>query len=490
MRVYLMEFLKKMLRMSRIAKLKAQDDNKINVLFPIESITRELDYRLMLAVMCADDDVNIYIGQSDYLHKASKYMNGGIYIGKSIFSKRFDGTWREGWHKDLKDRGFIILHLDEEGAIYRGGESEWERRLVEDRVNVGELEKDDWLLTWGEFQKKIYTQRTQVKNIVVVGHPRFDLLKREYRSFYEKKVVRLKKTHGNFILVNTNFSLFNDMIGMKESFSEKFGYKVEYDPVAIKHIDTWGYVGKTFCEYVKLVIRLSANYPEKTIVIRPHPAEKAETYEDIFSGRSNVVVNREGSVVEWLLACDVMLHDGCTTGVEAYFAGSNIISYQPFEEAEYNLFLPNTIGVHCSKIDDVILSIEELNESSTAYNAINEKFTDKAESLLENLKDDINSFLKIQDVIEQCKVQLNGHKKKNSMVRFLIFRARYSLSRMVKYFIRPLFNARYKEYVAYKRIYPGLDMHDISKKVNKAEEILQTKVKITFFNRNLLLIKK
>ena len=66
-----------------------------NILFAIESISRELDYKLLLACMLLTKDRVVYIGQHDYSFFMSKYMNGGVYLGKNFLQKKM-GVGRIG----------------------------------------------------------------------------------------------------------------------------------------------------------------------------------------------------------------------------------------------------------------------------------------------------------------------------------------------------------------------------------------------------------
>jgi hypothetical protein len=43
--------------------------NKVNLLFPIEIMNRELDFRLFLAAYCARPNNRIFIGQTDAIYR-------------------------------------------------------------------------------------------------------------------------------------------------------------------------------------------------------------------------------------------------------------------------------------------------------------------------------------------------------------------------------------------------------------------------------------
>ncbi len=101
---------------------------------------------------------------------------------------------------------------------------------------------------------------------------------------------------------------------------------------------------------------LEQAYPEHTIVVRPHPTENQEVYNDIAKNCQRVKVTNEGNVVPWLMATDVVIHNGCTTGVEAYMMGVPAISYRAKINEKYDLGfyrLPNLISHQCFDVDQL-----------------------------------------------------------------------------------------------------------------------------------------
>ena len=76
-------------------------NNKTNILLPIETINRELDFKLFLGVMYARQDNRIYIGQHDLLHNdLLPLLRGGIYVGKNVFLTHFQPI-DEHWVQDI-----------------------------------------------------------------------------------------------------------------------------------------------------------------------------------------------------------------------------------------------------------------------------------------------------------------------------------------------------------------------------------------------------
>jgi hypothetical protein len=110
-------------------------------------------------------------------------------------------------------------------------------------------------------------------------------------------------------------------------------------------------VFKTFKE---LIPTLDRAFTDHTIIVRPHPTENQQVYKDIASDCQRVKVTNEGNVVPWLMATDVVIHNGCTTGVEAYMMGVAAVSYRAKIDETYDMGfyrLPNLISHQCFDVD-------------------------------------------------------------------------------------------------------------------------------------------
>jgi hypothetical protein len=111
------------------------------------------------------------------------------------------------------------------------------------------------------------------------------------------------------------------------------------------------------CNFVQLITRLSIELPDLNFIIRPHPAENIAYYTTIFGATKNVQVVHEGNVAPWLLACRALIHDGCTTGIEAYFGDVPVINYKSILNARYDLFVPDLLGAYCCSEDEVLVAL-------------------------------------------------------------------------------------------------------------------------------------
>jgi hypothetical protein len=76
-----------------------------------------------------------------------------------------------------------------------------------------------------------------------------------------------------------------------------------------------------------------------------------------------VEVTNEGNVVPWLLATKALVHNSCTTGVEAYVMGVPAITYRASINETYDFGfyrLPNLISVPCFNLDELKTMLEKI----------------------------------------------------------------------------------------------------------------------------------
>ncbi len=111
-----------------------------------------------------------------------------------------------------------------------------------------------------------------------------------------------------------------------------------------------------FETFKQLVPALDQAFPDYTIVVRPHPIENQEIYHRIAAPCDRVRVTNEGNIVPWLMAARALIHNGCTTGVEAYVLKVPAISYRAAVDDYYDLGfyrLPNLLSYQCFDFEEL-----------------------------------------------------------------------------------------------------------------------------------------
>jgi surface carbohydrate biosynthesis protein len=203
------------------------------------------------------------------------------------------------------------------------------------------------LFAWGEDNAELWRQYPKLPAgmpIHVTGNPRGDLLRPEMQAFYEEDSAKVSDTYGNFILINTNFNHVNAFYPEQNLFQpvKKKGEVAGFGQAARGMTREYAeglrdHKQALFEHFQKMIPDLEKAFPELTIVVRPHPTENQEVYHRIAAQCERVRVTNEGNVVPWLMATRVLLHNGCTTGVEAYAMGVPSISYRVVVNDDYDL---------------------------------------------------------------------------------------------------------------------------------------------------------
>jgi surface carbohydrate biosynthesis protein len=374
----------------------------LHVLFPVEVLPRELDFRLVLAARWARRDRKIWIGRHDELMTIARHLRGGLYLGKIMFPSFPSTDLRD--YRMLRERGIAYVHLDEEGAVFPGDEPRWIREL-ERRLDPLQLDADDSVLTWGDFQRRIYEDLKGGRSgplVRTTGHPRFDLYKPAFRAYFEAEAEQLRREHGDFVLVNTNLSLANNGVGPEYIFRKAAGYDVTNPERRLDHVSAWAHACHTLAHLVRLVTRLSIELPDHTFVIRPHPSESPRLYEAIFGGVPNVKVILKGSVAPWLLACRALVHDGCTTAIEAHLAEVPVVLYKAIADPRYDQFLPNIFGARCTDEREAVDAVRDIvRGGASAARAVAREIRDpRAYELMHNFRHD--AFALLEGALEEA----------------------------------------------------------------------------------------
>ena len=327
------------------------------LILPVENQVRELDAKLLLAAAAAEKGFPVIIGSRFYVNFALPYLPRGVVIAKSMRSV-------SAVTLDLTRRlGHDVVAWDEEGLVRFTSPEYYAWRYSKRAFATAK-----YLFCWGQDDAEFFKSYPGYNGapIYVTGNPRMDLLRQDVRGFYADEVAALREKFGDYILVNTNFSFANNFVedlNLVQSDPDNDSFKISRTGRGLSRHFAKGmgdHQEKIFAAFRELVPMLSAHFPQKTIVIRPHPSENHEVWRDIVRDQSNVHVLHEGNVVPWLMACDVLLHNGCTTAVEAAVLEKPAISYLPVRSETYDYALPNSLSHQAETTEDTIKILEDI----------------------------------------------------------------------------------------------------------------------------------
>jgi surface carbohydrate biosynthesis protein len=332
------------------------------LIIPVENQVRELDPKLLLACIAARRGFSSIIGSHREVDFRIASFPRGLYLNKSMTERNLK------MFQIMHRVGHAILTWDEEALVHLPPEIYYSRRLSPVAIRYV-----SHLFAWGENNADLWRRYPHLPPslpIHVTGNPRNDMLRPELHAFYADEVRAIRERYGDYLLVNTNFNhvnaffpaqnLFKPMtrpgeapqfgkagVGMTRPFAEDLRHQKQ----------------AVFEAFQTLIPELSRAFPRLSIIVRPHPTEGQDVYRRLASGNGRIHVTNEGNVVPWLLAARALIHNGCTTGVEAHVMRIPAFSFRPaVSEAIDTTFyvLPHGLSHQVFATEELIDGIQQV----------------------------------------------------------------------------------------------------------------------------------
>lgn len=437
--------------------------DRVDILFPVETIVREIDYRLFLAGYFARRHRRIFIGHAPAVDRVAESTSRGVFLGKTNFFWLPNGKMI--YHAQ-KDRGHVVVHHAEEGAVFAGREPAWETELLR-VLDPKWLAPEDHVATWGDFQTEFYRSKNAPcsPNIVTVGHPRFDLCLPKYADIYAEDVARLRAKFGDFVLINSNFAIANTPLGMRGTFHKALGYDAKDPVLREQFVAMWGRIARGLPRFVELVHKLSIKRPDVNFVFRPHPSDDESYYHAVFADIPNIHVTREGPVGTSILASRVVIHDGSTSGLEAHLYGRPVVNYAPERDEMGAIYLPNVVGKTVFSEAEAMSTVLEALEKK-ADRALPVDIPERASRIFYNF-DGRESFPRMLDVLEKAEAHVRSGKHTDvpdATVRAAELRA-FAIESAKRVLLHPVSPVRKRTFREIRALFPGFDKAVIAKKL-------------------------
>lgn len=278
---------------------------------PMEIASRELDSRLLIAALALERGYEVVLGQKWLIERNVESMPAGIYLSKTLTQRDARTMAR------VRDRGFLVAAIDEEvpGLVAKPNELRW---VSDEAIDIA-----DFVFVGGENNVDAYRTRfpRAAERIIPCLNPRWDLLKAEARGIYAQEAARIRQQYGRFILINTNLGFTNSEKGPADVMvadQARTGKLDLSDPAVCHFVEEFLRMERdNFGAVKQLVQGILDQIPGISVVLRPHPSERIDTWVSAFNAHPRLTVIREGAPIPWILASEALVHTNCTTGVEA-----------------------------------------------------------------------------------------------------------------------------------------------------------------------------
>ena len=332
---------------------KCDNSPKVWLLIPIETKAREYHAKLLLSCVAAEKGFGVILGHKAALATNLRFLPRGVIFGNNITT---DIESRFARYRDL---GYTVAAWCEEGIAYRN-----RRSYRHERVSAKAMAQATLFFAWGDYHAEDVRRAIAVDDfgkVVPCGSPRLDLLRPRFREFYREEARRIAKRYGRIILVNTNFHRYNHFLG-RGAYLQGLKDRGKV-PDAEKEVffKEWiEFLGEMYNAFARMLGPLSAALPDHTVILRPHPSEDHDAWREEVKGLANVKVLHEGGVLPWILASEVVIHNSCATGVEAFGMGVPVVSYRPMISERYDSFLPNAVSREVFSEEDLVEMIKAM----------------------------------------------------------------------------------------------------------------------------------
>jgi surface carbohydrate biosynthesis protein len=332
------------------------------LIIPVENQVRELDPKLLLACIAARRGFRSIIGSHREVDFRIASFPRGLYLNKSMTERNLK------MFQIMRRVGHAILTWDEEALVHLPPDIYYSRRLSPTAIRYV-----SHLFAWGEANADLwraYPHLPPSLPIHVTGNPRNDMLRPELHAFYADEVRAIHDRFRDYLLVNTNFNHVNAFFPAQNLFKpvKHPGETPQFGKAGVGMTRLFAEALRdqkqaVFEAFQALIPELARAFPQLSIIVRPHPTEGQDVYRRLAAGNDRIHVTNDGNVVPWLLGARALVHNGCTTGVEAFVMRIPAFSFRPsVSEAIDTTFyvLPHGLSHQCFGTAELIDGLQQV----------------------------------------------------------------------------------------------------------------------------------
>lgn len=357
----------------------------MNIYIPIEVKIRELEGRTLLALAAAERGHQVLLGSKmDALIPAvDGHLPPGIVHMKSLTpsDQMLDQLTK------LKSNGHLVTSQDEESGLL----DESYEKFARIRYSETSIRHAAAVFGWGAFDtdslKQVYPDFAD--KMIPTGSPRVDFWRKDFQNYFHLDDKLQKWQDKPYLMVVSNFGsvirsnkIWNVMARLREA-----GYFDRDPEMELFEYEYSGYMLQLIGHFIKMIRKLAETYPDVNILIRPHPVEAEEAWDLMIGPYPNVHVFREGTISAWIRGASAIIHNGCTSALEAAVSGVPRIAYRPLP-SHFEREIPNQLSREAFNMDELLEKVDHIlkNESSKAELSQDKKAEEKLARRLANVE--------------------------------------------------------------------------------------------------------
>lgn len=426
----------------------------------VETKARELEGRTLLALEAANHGFQVIIGNIGRLYQL---LNKGV-LPKGVCYEKSLSRGKEKKLKSLKDKGYIIVSQDEETGLAQNNFKDFLNiRSTPETVEMasaiycfGNFDYDYWTKLYPSYKNKIH----------LTGSPRLDYWQPKLKNFYRNKIDQIQVRYKEFILISSNFGLVNGYLSLENFIAQRKingSINTKNDEQAFRSL--FSDTKKLFIEFVDLVNYLANRLDGINIVIRPHPSEKFSAWQNAVASHDNIHVVFRDSITPWVHASSAVLHNSCTTAIEAYVIGKPALAFIPFK-SKVNRDIPNRLSLKCTTKEDVLNTLNKILNNSVTNNHGTLENDAIIYSRLNNTNDTTSAKIIVENLLTLDVPKTNQIHKSYSLINkkylnLVIFGKYLALKQSIKRYGHKLFFKKWYSESKKKHKFPGLELSEL-----------------------------
>ncbi len=272
------------------------------IIYEIEN--RDFVQRMLISLDLAKSGNRVFLVSKYFFYKNLNYFPVGMVLEKGITNDE------EKNYSKILDRGYLLSVIDEEGARYYDNEPEF----LNIRISKKTSKKISHFFCWGMRQKKKINHIIK-RNIIVSGTPKYDLY--NLKKIFKDKLDIIKKI-GPYILISSNFTYatWNDK-DFKKKISSLKNYQNKHSSYWDNYKKKYKFKKSVLKFFIKDLIKVSKKLKKMNFILRPHPNDNQTFWNKKFNNISNIKVNSDFSIEPWIINCDALINNNCTTTLDA-----------------------------------------------------------------------------------------------------------------------------------------------------------------------------
>nr|WP_276573874.1 surface carbohydrate biosynthesis protein [Bradyrhizobium sp. IC3195] len=221
--------------------------------------------------------------------------------------------------KSYRRAGVLVGILDTEGI---GGKNADQFAGMVKGMGCADL--IDLYCVWGQAQYAAFLRQGTVSADVLraTGCPRYDFCAPPWRAALPEPSVA-----SNYVLINTNFPTVNPRFSDSSSDEEGAMVQAGFAREFARQFIAEG--REAYRHTLGMAIKLAEHFSDVPFVLRPHPFENLDSYE-AFAQLPNASVIQSGTSLEWISGARLLVHQNCSTALEATMLNVEPLSLEWF----------------------------------------------------------------------------------------------------------------------------------------------------------------